>query len=76
MPADLQPLIDKVHAAEGIDESATTFILGESARLQAAVDAALANGATAEQLIPITDEVAALKVKSDALAAALAANGG
>lgn len=76
MPADLQPLIDKVHNTEGIVDSATTFILGEHARLQAAVDQALANGATAEQLVPVTDEVEVLKTKSDALAEALAANGG
>ena len=76
MPADLGPMIQKIHDAEGIEDSAIAFINGEAARLQAAVDAALANGATAEQIVPITDEVEALKVKSDALAAALAANGG
>jgi hypothetical protein len=76
MPADLGPLIAQIQAAEGIEDSATAFITGEAGRMQAAVDAALANGATAAQLQPVTDEVAALKTKSDALAAALAANPG
>jgi hypothetical protein len=38
------------------------------------IDAALANGATAAELQPVTDEVAALKSANDALAAAVAAN--
>ncbi len=76
MPADLQPLIDKVHAAEGVEESAITFINGVAARIQAAVDAALANGATEAQLAPVSAEVDALQAKSQALADALAAQGG
>ena len=71
MPADLQPLIDKVHAAEGVEDSAITFINGEAARLQAAVDAALANGATAEELAPVAQVGTDLKAKSDALQQAL-----
>lgn len=54
--------------------SATVLINGFTARLQAAVDAALANGATAAQLAPVTDEIAALKAGSTDLAAAVAAN--
>jgi hypothetical protein len=42
--------------------------------MQAAVDAAIANGATAAELAPITDEITALKTSSTALAAAVAAN--
>lgn len=74
MPADLQPLIDKVAAIEGVDQSAIEFINGVAARIQAAVDQALANGATAEQLQPVQDIVTEAKDKSDALAAAIANN--
>jgi len=54
--------------------SATTLINGIAARLQAAVDQALANGATAAELTPVTDEVAALNQSSNDLAAAVQAN--
>lgn len=74
MAADLQPVIDAVEAAKGVEQSAIEFVNGVAARISAAVDAALANGATAEQLVPVTDEATALKAKSDELAAALAAN--
>ena len=74
------PVIDELIAAtdkaEGVMESAVTFIQGEAARIQAAVDAALANGATEEQLAPIVDEIQQLNEKADALAAAIASNPG
>lgn len=54
--------------------SAVTLINGIAARIQAAVDAALANGATADELAPVTAEVSALNASADALAAAVAAN--
>ena len=54
--------------------SATKLINGFAARLQEAVNAALANGATAEELAPVTDELAALNAGSDELAAAIQAN--
>lgn len=54
--------------------SATTLINGFAARQQAAIDAALANGATAEQLAPVQAEVDALKAGSADLSAAVAAN--
>jgi len=74
MAADLSGTIQTIKDTEGVVDSATALINGLAARIQAAVDAAVANGATAEQLQPVTDEVAALKAKSDALAAAVAAN--
>ena len=55
-------------------DSATALINGIAGRIQAAVDAALANGATAEELVPVTDEIAALNSKADALSQAVAAN--
>jgi hypothetical protein len=74
MAANLQPLIDEITAIKGVDESAIAFIGGIAAKIQAAVDKALENGATAEQLQPVTDVADAAKAKSDELAAAIAAN--
>lgn len=68
--ADLQAAVTK---AVGAEASATTLINGIAARLQAAVDAALANGATAAELAPVTDEVSQLNASADALAAAVVA---
>lgn len=68
----LNDLASQVTATSGVIASAVTLISGFSARLDAAVAAALANGATAAELAPITDEVAALKSGTDALAAAVA----
>jgi hypothetical protein len=59
-PVVLDELKQEVSDTIGVMESARVFINGESARMDAAVAAALANGATAEQLAPITDEVAAM----------------
>lgn len=69
--ADLQA---EVEHTVGVVNSAVTFINGVAARIEAAVQAALANGATAAELAPVTDEVTALKAASDSLANAIAAN--
>ncbi len=76
MPADqlLADLEAQVKANTDITASAVTLLNGISARIQAAVDAAIAGGATADQLKPVQDEVNALKASDDALAAAVAAN--
>lgn len=74
MAADLQPVIDAVEAAKGVEQSAIEFVNGVAGRISAAVDAALANGATKDQLQPVMDEAVSLKAKSDDLAAAMAAN--
>jgi len=74
MAADLTAAIQTIKDTEGVVESATALITSFGTRMQAAVDAALENGATAAQLVPVTDELAAMKSKSDALAAAVAAN--
>jgi hypothetical protein len=73
-PQVLADLAAAVERTKGVDASAVVFINGFAARLQAAVDAAIANGATAEELKPVTDEVAGMTAASDALAAALATN--
>jgi hypothetical protein len=72
------PVLDQLTAtvtrATTVETSAAELINGFSARLQAAVDAALANGATAAELAPVSDLATALDTESDALAAAVAAN--
>ena len=70
----LDDLQAQVTASETVESSAVTLINGIAARIQAAVDAAVAGGATAAQLAPVTAEVAALKASSDALSAAVVAN--
>lgn len=76
MPATdiLASLEAQVRATTEIETSAVTLINGFSARVQAAVDAAIAGGATAEQLAPVQTEVDALTASNSALAAAVAAN--
>jgi len=68
---DLQAEVTKDVA---VMSSATTLINGIAARVQAAVDAALAGGATAAQLAPVQAEVDALKAGSADLASAVTAN--
>jgi hypothetical protein len=70
----LDALAQEVTDTVGVEASAVAALDGVAARIQAAVDAALANGATAEQLAPVTDELANLKAAREALAAAVAAN--
>ena len=69
--ADLQAAVDKNTT---IVNSAVTLINGIADRIQNAVNAALANGATAAELQPLTDEVKALNDNAEALAAAVQAN--
>ena len=70
----LENLRLQVENTVGVLQSAKVFIDGTATRLQAAVDAALLNGATAAELEPITAEIEALKTNSDAVAAAIASN--
>lgn len=72
--AVLDDLAAQVQATLDVEDSAIVLLNGVAARIQAAVDAALAGGATAAQLAPVQDEVTALKAKTDALAAAVVAN--
>jgi len=57
-----------------VEGSATALINGFQARLDAAVAAATAAGATPAQLQALTDLSATLKTSSDALSAAVVAN--
>lgn len=70
----LADLAAQVTATVGVIDSATALINGFAARIAAAVAAAIANGATAEELAPITDEINSMKTESDLLAASVAAN--
>ena len=70
----LDELTTTVTNTEGVIESATAFINGVPALIDAAVQKALEGGATPEQLAPLTQLSADLKAKADALAAAVAAN--
>jgi hypothetical protein len=67
-------LVASVTNARGVMSSATTLINGFQAKLDAAIAAAVANGATAEELAPLTELSAGVKADADALAAAVAAN--
>jgi hypothetical protein len=72
------PTLDALAAAvtkiEGVADSAIALINGIAARIQAAVDAAIAGGASAADLAPVQAEVDGLNAKADALSAAVAAN--
>lgn len=70
----LDDLASAVTKATDAEDAATLLINGIAARVQAAVDKALINGATEEQLKPVQAEVDSLNTKSDALAAAVVAN--
>jgi len=75
MPAAvLADLTAAVTNIVGVAQSAEAALNGVAARIQAAVDAALANGATAAELAPVQDEVNALNAEAANLAAAVAAN--
>lgn len=70
----LANLESAVTNAKGAMESATVLINGIAAKIQAAVDKAVANGATAEELAPVQAEVDALNADANALSAAVSAN--
>ncbi len=72
--AVLDDTIATMTAAETVEESAVAFINGVPALIQAAIDKAVAGGATAAQLAPLTQLNSDLTAKSDALRAALVAN--
>ena len=72
--ATLDQLAAQVTANTNVEASALALINGIAARIQAAVDAVIAGGASAADLAPVTDEIAALKASSDALSAAVQAN--
>jgi len=72
------PILSNLEAAvtkaTTVNDSAVALINGFSQRLQDAIAAAVANGATAEELAPVQAEADALSASSDSLAAAVSAN--
>ncbi len=75
MPSPILSELDAaVTAATTVMSSATTLIRGIAARVQAAVDAAIANGATAEELAPVQAEADALKASAKDLGDAVVEN--
>jgi len=70
----LEALTQQVTKTTDVIKAAKQTINGITARVEAAVAAALANGATAEELAPVTDEIALLKTNTDDLAVAVEAN--
>lgn len=76
MAAVLDALAAQVATNVSVEASAVDVINGIAARVQAAVAAALANGATAEELAPVQAEVDSMKASADALSAAIANTSG
>jgi uncharacterized coiled-coil protein SlyX len=70
----ISALTAQVQANTDVENSALVLIQGFSARLDAAVAAAQAAGATPTQLQALTDLGTAIKTSDDSLAAAVAAN--
>ncbi len=73
-PQVIEEFTAEVTATKGVIESAVVLINGISGRIQAEVDAALAGGATAEQLAGFEQLKTDLAGKREELAAAVAAN--
>lgn len=71
---ELTQLAAQVEATKGVEASAVAAFSAIPAKIQAAIDAALAAGATPAELQQITDLQSGLKASADALAAAVAAN--
>lgn len=74
MPQVIDDLTAQVTANTTVVESAIALINGIPVLIDTAVKAAIANGATAEQLAPLADLSANLKSEDDKLAAAVVAN--
>lgn len=70
----LDTLAADVTAANTVMASATTLINGIAARIQAAVDVAIAGGASAADLAPVQGELDALTAQTASLSAATVAN--
>jgi hypothetical protein len=73
-PQAIDDMVTEVHDTVGVMDSAIVYIETVPTLIANAVSEALANGATAEQLAPLTDLHTQLDAKRQALADALAAN--
>lgn len=72
--AAIDALATQAKANEDAEDSAVIVLNGISARIDAAVQAALNGGATAAQLAAVTQVSTDLKTHADALSAAIVAN--
>jgi len=70
----IQNLIDQVNKTTSVMDSAIALVNGINTRIQEAVDQAIANGATKEELEPLFNLKDEIQNKTDALAAAVEAN--
>lgn len=70
----IDALVTQVETDQTVIGSAVTLINGIAGMITAAVNAALAGGATAAQLAPLTDLTSSLAATDTTLAAAVAAN--
>lgn len=70
----LDALSAQIQKATTVEASADALIKGISQRIADAVQAALANGATAAELQPVSDLGTALDAQSDTLQADITAN--
>lgn len=70
----VQKTIDEITKTKGVMASASALINNFKTILAQAVAGAIANGATAEELRPVSEVVDSLDVETDKLAAAVAAN--
>jgi len=68
----VQAVVDEANQDVTVMQGATTVINGISGLIQSALDAALANGATAEQLAPVAAVVTTLQTTRTDLANAIA----
>ena len=74
MSADLSDEIAAIQQATEVIDSAIVLVNSIPTLIETAVAKAVENGATAEQLQPLSDLSEALKAQADALAAAVVAN--
>lgn len=72
--ASIDALVAAIAAEDTVIQSAILLINGIAKRISDAVTAALAGGATAAELAPITAVVADIQAQSTALSDAVAAN--
>jgi len=70
----LDSLTQQVAASTDAEASAILLINGIAARIQTAIDAAIAGGATATELAPVTAEVTAMRTSAAALSLAVVQN--
>lgn len=72
--ANIDPMIEEIRHVSGVLDSVKAYIDAGPARIQAAVDKAIADGLTKEQVAGIQAALDEQKAKADEIAAAIVAN--